>query len=171
MDLSMRPRFSTTTTRYATIIDALEGLTEAFEAVEETPCRVECFYEQQLEVRVAASHRHIWSPQLKLWVTQHEDHVHLRGIFGPEANVWTMFMAGYAVGGMTSLVGVMVLFSQMSLKGGERWGVGVLVVGLVVMAMVYGLSQAGRYFAREEMKLMYRTTRQSVLGEQVHLSR
>lgn len=159
MELRMRPRFSATTTRYASIPEALDALTLRFESTSAFPCRIKRFYDRQLEVHVVSSHRHVWSPQLRIWFTQHDDHLHVEGIFGPESNVWTMFMAGYAVGGMTALGGALVLSSQMSLKGGATWGGAILLLGLLIIALVYALSHVGRYFSLEQMSVLYHTLR------------
>jgi len=152
-----------TTARYATVEQALDAMTHDFEALSEVPCRVTRFYERQLEVRVASSQRHLWSPQLKLWLTGNDDHIHIRGKFGPEASVWTMFMAGYAVGGMTALAGLMVWGSQMSLKGDARWGGWVCLGGIIIAAMVYGLSHVGRYISRDQMRAFYRVARGTIV--------
>lgn len=166
MDLRMRPRFMVTTTRYTTIEQALDAMTGDFEELSEVPCRVTRFYERQLEVRVASAQRHLWSPQLKLWLTVHDDHIHIRGKFGPEASVWTMFMAGYAVGGMTLLAGLMVWGSQMSLRGGAQWGVWILLGGLIITTMVYGLSHVGRYISRDQMRAFYRVARGTIVEQE-----
>lgn len=165
MELRMRPRFSATTRRYASIPEALEALTLRFESISAFPCRIESFYDRQLEVHVGASHRHVWSPQLRIWLTQHDDHLHVEGIFGPESNIWTMFMAGYAVGGMTALGGALVLSSQMSLRAGPRWGGMILLTGLVFVALVYALSHVGRYFSLEQMSVLYHTLRDDLVEE------
>lgn len=165
MELRMRPRFSATTTRYDSIPEALDALTDSFESTAEFPCRIKRFYDRQLEVHVGASHRHIWSPQLRIWFTQHDDCLHVEGIFGPESNVWTMFMAGYAVGGMITLGGALVLSSQVSLGKGSAWGGGVLVAGLAIIVLIYVLSHVGRYFSLEQMSVLYHTLRDDLVVE------
>lgn len=158
MDMRMRPRFEISTRRFESFEHAVEQLTTRYKSLTSPECKVTLFYGQQLEIRVSDKERHLWSPQLKLWIENVDDHVRIRAIFGPESNVWTMFMAGYAVGGMLTLGGLMVWFSQLSLKGQDHWGLWILIAGVIVCGLVYGLSHAGRYFALDQMKSLYRAT-------------
>ena len=157
MELRMRPRFSATTTHHASIPDALDALTRRIQEMTPFPCQINRFYDQQLEVHVGKPHRHSWSPQLRLWLTRRDGVIHIDAIFGPEPNIWTMFMAGYAIGGMLSLAGVLVCTSQLSLRAAPSsfWGAWLLLVGLLILSSVYALSHLGRHLSMEQMRPLH----------------
>lgn len=117
-------------------------------------CRVEVFYGNQVEVRIARDHHHTWSPQVVLFLQEHEEgeQTTLRGKFGPDGQIWTMFMAGYACAGMLAMGGGVVLSSQMMLEGQSRWGLWLVLVGGALALFVYLASQVGQRLAEPQMK-------------------
>lgn len=111
-------------------------------------CRVEVFYGDQVELRIKREHHHTWSPQVVLSLEEQQDGTTtLRGKFGPDGQIWTMFMAGYASAGMLALGGGVVLSSQMMLKGQTRWGAWLMLVGIALAIVVYLLARVGQQLA------------------------
>jgi hypothetical protein len=147
----MRPRFEMTVS-----VDpdrALERLRDHLDT-SGCPCRGDV-YERQVEVRICEREHHTWSPGLNVLLDEtDEGGARLRGTFGPNPSVWTMFMAGYAVSGMTMGTGLLVLSSQMMLRGEERWGGWLLLAGVVGCALVYGLARIGQRLAAPQMEMI-----------------
>lgn len=115
-------------------------------------CRVEVFYGDQVEVRIKRDHRHTWSPQVVLALEEQDGATRLRGKFGPDGQIWTMFMAGYASAGMLALGGCLVLSSQMMLEGQARWGAWLIAVGGALAILVYLLARVGQQLANPQME-------------------
>jgi hypothetical protein len=154
MDAHMRPRFEARSP-LSSIEEAVRDLTDAYSDAE-CGCMARDFYGRQVEVRVHHDTRHTWSPQLKVWFDQGPDGaVRARGRFGPEASVWTMFMAGYAVSAMVTLTGLIVWTSQIGVKGGGQWGVLLILLGPLGALAVFALARVGRRLARDEMRVMF----------------
>lgn len=153
MDTHMRPRFLATSPM-SSAEASVRDLTDAFD---ETACGCQArgFYGRQVEVRVHPDTRHTWSPQLKVWFQEEGGVVRARGRFGPEANVWTMFMAGYATAGMISLAGLIVYSSQIGVRGGGSWGATLIPLGALIALGVFALARVGRRLARDEMRVMF----------------
>ncbi len=153
MDTHMRPRF-VATSPLGSAEASVRDLTDAFVSAE-CGCQARGFYDRQVEVRVHPDTRHTWSPQLKVWFQEDDGVVRARGRFGPEANVWTMFMAGYAISGMVSLAGLIVYTSQIGVRGGGSWGAALTPLGALGALGVFALARVGRRLARDEMRVMF----------------
>lgn len=152
MSIVMRPRFT------LDVGLTLEQVVERLEAEAAEPgcvCRVELFYDTQVEIRIIKEHHHTWSPQLVLFLEERDGRTSMRGKFGPDGHIWTMFMAGYATAGMIALGGFFLLSSQMMLKGQERSGVWLIAAGVVVSVLVYLLAQVGQRLATPQMELIH----------------
>jgi hypothetical protein len=101
--------------------------------------------QDHITIRVRASHRHYWSPQLS--VLMHDDEkentISIRGVYGPMPNVWTLFTISYLAIGTLSLFISIIGFSQQAL-GQEAPVLWVLPVLAVLAIMLYLLGQMGQ---------------------------
>ena len=103
-------------------------------------------------LRIHPSKKHFWSPQMDISIRNEDDDEHtvIRCLLAPAPTVWTMFMFLYALTGFGALVGFMIASSQYSLNK-DIWGVwmgaGFLGVGIIL----YGIAQAGKKLAQDEM--------------------
>jgi hypothetical protein len=106
--------------------------------------------------------QHFWSPLLNLSLeTDDEGRTVIHGIYGPNANVWTIFLYGYL------LIGSLTLFS--GLLGISQWVVGVNSWGLIVFGVLAGLliglyllAQFGQKLAARQTYLLHLTYEASV---------
>lgn len=73
--------------------------------------------QDHITIRVKASHRHYWSPQLSVLMYDDEKQktIMIKGIYGPMPNVWTLFTISYLAIGTLSLFVSITGFSQQAL--------------------------------------------------------
>ena len=142
----MRPRF-------AMRVD-LEGdaVMAAFESRKERgdlPFVVH-LYERQVEIGIRSDERHAWSPFLNLLVETAENGTTLNGKYGPAVNLWTLFLAGYAVATIVGGVGLVLGYSQ-SMLDQEPTGYGLAVAAAMMLVVVHVAGRIGRWFAHPQM--------------------
>ena len=97
--------------------------------------------------------RHFWSPQLSFELREDDGRTVLRGLFGPNPNVWTMVLAAYAALGFSAGFAGLLGFSQ-RLLGQPAWGLGLATCALSLMLLPYAASQIGKRLAAEQMELL-----------------
>ena len=106
----------------------------------------------QIEVSPHNQDLHFWSPYLKVRLEDNQHgNITLRGVFGPNINLWTFLLAIYAVCGLLGATGLLVAFSQ--------WQLDVATSGLLltsgcslIASMVWIAAQIGQRFAQEQMQ-------------------
>lgn len=109
----------------------------------EDDCEVKCF-PGFICLRIPEKDRHFWSPRLNLSLDEAEDgKTHVTGVYGPNANVWSLFLYGYLITGSIGLFSGIFGFVQKSL-GGSTWAL--WVFGAMVGAAIglYVLAQFGQ---------------------------
>ncbi|QDG53566.1 ABC transporter ATP-binding protein [Persicimonas caeni] len=144
--LRMRPRF-----RRRVSVAPDEVVTRFEECVQSKDCPfVIHFHDHQVEITVPKARQHFWSPYLNLLIEPTDEGAELDGRFGPNVSVWTMFVAAYAVLGISGGVGVLMGFSQISLKQQTSgfWVAGGCMLGI---ALVYAVAMFGQRLAGEQM--------------------
>jgi hypothetical protein len=103
-----------------------------------------------LVVGIKVSKRHFWSPQCSLNFEKTEDgKLSIRGLYGPNPNIWFLFVFGYGVC-LTLMMFIGIIgFSQYSLgnPAGILWVLPVL--GAIVVAL-YVASQFGQKLGAEQ---------------------
>ncbi len=151
MSLRLRPRFDIEFG--GTPDEAMEVMREALNCVE---CGILGHrYTYQYELRVPREERHFWSPFLNLLIQEDNGKTHLRGKFGPNANVWTMFVAAYTVLGITAFVGLIVASSQWSIQQAPT-GLIVTAVCTVLAIIVYIAGKFGESLAMNHIHRILR---------------
>jgi hypothetical protein len=135
-----RPRFSESVD-----LDPEESQERIVRAVERSGCGCELKrFPGFLTIRVPEKDRHFWSPRLTLHFTPTDGGgSEIEGIYGPNANVWAMFVFGYLITGSFALFAGIFGFVQWKL---DRPAWGLWIFGLAVAAMVglYLLAQFGQ---------------------------
>lgn len=109
----------------------------------------------QVEMTVPRRQRHFWSPYLKLRIRRDGEATALRGKFGPNINVWSMFLAAYAVLFLTGTAGLLTAVSQWII---DQPPTGLLLTaGCVVLSLlVWVAGQIGRRWAYAQMVAIHR---------------
>ena len=103
-----------------------------------------------LYIRIRSPHQHFWSPQLHLSFEQAAENVEVRGLYGPNPTLWTIFFLTYGALGMLSLFAAAWGFSLWSLgkDASILWAVP-LLVGLALL--LYLASQVGQKLGAQQM--------------------
>lgn len=95
-------------------------------------------------IHMATAQRHRWSPRLQLSLEEEDaDKTHVVGVYGPEHEVWVLFIFGYIITGLLATFSGIYGFTQMFLGDSPwaLWGTGsMLVLGLAL----YLLAQLGQ---------------------------
>jgi hypothetical protein len=142
----MRPRFEVVVPRPA--VQTLQGLRAALE--QPGAPYVGSVVGKHVLVKVRPGERRLWSPQLEVDVEGHPDGTLLRGLFAPQPDVWTFFVALYAVIGLLGFAGL--------LFGLVQWWLGTTPVALwsvpaalVLGGAVYALALAGQRLSQAQI--------------------
>ena len=97
-----------------------------------------------ITLRIPEQDRHFWSPRLTLHLDRREDgKTRIEGIYGPNANVWSLFLYGYLITGSLSLFSGILGFVQWKLDR-PAWGLWIFGLMLAAMVGLYVLAQFGQ---------------------------
>ncbi|MDX2305525.1 MAG: hypothetical protein NW226_22120 [Microscillaceae bacterium] len=105
-------------------------------------------------LKIPPQERHFWSPHLHLTLEEQETDTLIRGLYGPDPAIWTIFAFAYIFLSTAILFLGMIGFSQWSLNldSSILWWVpvcGVLLIGL------YLLAQLGQKFGAEQTFILH----------------
>ncbi|UCF67704.1 MAG: hypothetical protein JSV80_18430 [Acidobacteriota bacterium] len=108
----------------------------------DSPC-VGLVTEDQIELRVRSAERRFWSPQLVVRVTSSDGSCELKGHFGPDAQVWSLFLATYAFIVLCALFGFFYGVAQLMIEQPPvaLWSVPLAVVLIVLIYVAAGVGQ------------------------------
>lgn len=109
--------------------------------------------DQHINLYIRPGLRHYWSPHLQLEVRPQGGGAHLHGLFGPHPNVWTMFMAFYAIIAFSGLIGLTFGLSQLGLDQ-YPWGLWVVPAAAALGGGVYAVALMGQRLAHEQMVML-----------------
>jgi hypothetical protein len=105
-----------------------------------------------VELYPTREHRHLFSPRLSIVLYPREQTL-IVGRYGPNPDVWTFFVAIYALCSFSILAAIMGSASQ--------WLAGVAIsawigipVGLMGAVLVYATALVGRHLAREQVAVL-----------------
>jgi len=101
-------------------------------------------------LKIPPDQRHYWSPQLNISIEIKEDVTVVRGLYGPNPNVWATFFFGYAILSVITLFTGMIGLSQFFLGLDPYWLWAVpfcLLSGLIL----YLIAQAGQKVGAQQM--------------------
>ena len=98
--------------------------------------------------------QHFWSPQLSLEFEKEGEETQIKALFGPNPNVWLMFIFFYFFLGFLALVVLII--------GGSRWNLGLsagilwfLPILLGLIALAFFSARAGQKLAKDQMWHLY----------------
>ena len=121
-----------------------------------------------LGLHVAEAHRRRWSPRLILSLDENEDGTTaITGTYGPETEVWTVFLYGYLSTGVLGTFSGIFGGAQRFI-GQEPWALYVTGTMAIAALLLYLGAQLGQKFgARQTVRLhdVYRRALQRALGE------
>jgi len=136
----IRPRFTQTVDldleeSRARIVDGLTAHDKRFE--------VKCF-PGYITLRIPEQDRHFWTPRLTLSLYEAaEGGTRIEGIYGPNANVWSIFLYAYLFIGSAGLFAGIFGFCQWMI-GIHAWGLWLLAALIGLAATLYFIAQLGQ---------------------------
>lgn len=111
--------------------------------------------DQIVELVPHSSAVHLWSPQLRLELSEVDGRTDIHGRFSPHPHVWTLYMAIHAVGAFGTL-GAGVFGLSQHLAGQSPWALWALPIAPVLAAMVWMLAFVGQGLGAEQMYVLRR---------------
>ncbi len=151
MTLRLRPRFGL---RVNLPLDDVIRRFETLSVDESHSCEV-YLLDRQVEMTVDPEERHYWSPYLKMLLEREDSQTVLRGKFGPNINVWSLFVAVYAVIAMIGAGGLILAPVQVQLDQTPS-GLWMSVGCLVLAVLVWIVGKIGQRWAYDQMVYIHR---------------
>lgn len=105
---------------------------------------------RHVRLRIRTEHRHFWTPQLDVEVEARADGSLVRGLFGPHPDIWTFFIATYAVMTFCGITGLIVGLAQWSLDW-TPWALWSVPVAALMIGSVYGVALIGQRLGHDQM--------------------
>lgn len=95
-------------------------------------------------LRIPAAERNFWSPRLTLSLDPTPQHTtRVEGIYGPNANLWSLFLFGYLIIGSLGVFSGILGWAQ-HLIGSNAWGLWVCAAMATLALMMYFTAQLGQ---------------------------
>ena len=95
-------------------------------------------------IHISEKNRHRWSPRLQLSLEKTEDGgTHIVGVYGPEHEVWALFIYGYLITGLLATFSGIFGFSQLFI-GHSPWALWICGSMLVLAGLLYLSAQLGQ---------------------------
>ena len=105
---------------------------------------------EHIILKIHNEQRHYWSPQLSLSLEKKGDITLIRGLYGPNPNVWATFFFGYAALGIIALFTCMIGLSQWFL-GLDAYWLWMFPICLFIAFILYLIAQAGQKVGAQQM--------------------
>ncbi|MBC2606675.1 hypothetical protein [Pelagicoccus albus] len=107
-------------------------------------------------LRIPEKDRHFWSPRLHIGLEADQSgHTLVRGTFGPNANLWSLYLYGYLIIGLIGMFSGMFGLCQLYV-GMSAWGLWVFSGMLVLALAMYLASRFGQRIAIPQSELLER---------------
>lgn len=115
-------------------------------------------------LHVTEEARHRWSPRLMLNFEPAEDgSTWIEGIYGPEPEVWSVFLYGYLCSGMGGIFSVILGGAQL-FTGGQPWAFGITGAAAVVATVLYVAAQLGQKLGAGDTLRLHRAWEEAAVG-------
>ena len=133
----------------------------------ESRCEVKNF-PGYLCLRIPEQDRHFWSPRLTLSIESAGDgKTSIEGIYGPNANVWSLFLYGYLITGTLAVFAACIGLVQVMLDH-TPWGLWVLGLMLAAVVTLYVVAQFGQKLGVQQTFLLHQAY-ESAIGQSVEI--
>ncbi|EMQ96448.1 GTP-binding protein EngA [Xanthomarina gelatinilytica] len=112
--------------------------------------------DNHLFLKLPKNKQHFWSPQLHLEIDEiDENSSTIRGLFGPNPTVWTMFMFfHFIVAGLFIGFGVWA-YTNWALKTSYALQISLMFFMVLIWIALYVIGQMGKKAGMEEMHLLH----------------
>ena len=117
-------------------------------------------------LRIPENDRHFWSPRLNLSFDQTEEgKTQITGIYGPNANVWSIFLYSYLTLGSAALFSGVLSISQWAIDA-KPWGLWIFAPATVGIVALYFIAQFGQKLGAQQTFQLHQTY-ETAVGEPV----
>lgn len=148
----IRPRF--TQTLAMSVEEARQRIIEEVEKGAES-CDVKSF-PGFICLQIPEAEQHFWSPRLNLNLDPEENgHTHIVGIYGPNTNVWSMFLYSYLLSGTLAVFSAVLGFAQ-SMVGANAWGWMIFAAMMIIIVGLYVFAQFGQKLGAQQTFRLHR---------------
>ncbi|TWT94608.1 hypothetical protein [Stieleria varia] len=106
-----------------------------------------------IDFRIDRQDQRFWSPHLSVQVSDVETGSQALGRFSPRPEIWTMFMAIYAVVATVGFGAAILGYVQWFL-GSTPWAIALLPLGFIVIAALHMASLIGQSLSSDQMDLL-----------------
>lgn len=121
-----------------------------------------------LALRIPEEDQHFWSPRLQLSFEESGDHETLiQGSYGPNANVWSLFLYSWLVVGSLGTFSGILGFSQRMI-GIRAWGLWIFGAMLAAAVGLYLLAQFGQKLGAQQTFLLHQAY-EAAIGDSVEI--
>jgi len=119
----------------------------------------------QIYLLIPPEQQHFWSPQLLLQFESEEAGSSLiKGLYGPNPNVWILFIYGYAASGILGTFMLIIGLSQWSL-GETMWGMWIFGVCALLALGLYILAQTGQKIGANQTFRLHHCYEEAIDGQ------
>ncbi|MEL7531824.1 MAG: hypothetical protein AAFN10_10975 [Bacteroidota bacterium] len=121
--------------------------------------------QDQIYLLIPNEEQHFWSPQLQLQLDKDEQGNQIvRGLYGPNPNVWILFIYGYAALGILATFSLIIGFSQWSLAQ-SPWGLWVFSLLAFLALGLYLIAQTGQKLGAAQTFRLHHCYEEAVDGQ------
>jgi hypothetical protein len=101
--------------------------------------------ENHIWIYIVGEKRYYWSPHLHIELESRENQTHIRGLFGPNQTLWTLFMfLHFIVAGIFTIFG-MILYSNIGLKQPYTFDLVVMCLMVIIWFLLYFIARQIRF--------------------------
>jgi hypothetical protein len=147
-EIRLRLRF------YKDLDENIENVREKFENFKKN-CTQDCHLKMKhnhIWMNMPDAKRKYWSPHLHLELeSKYENETHIRGLFGPEPNLWTLFMFLHFVVAGIFIIFSVIAYSNYFLKQPYSMNLIVMLLMIIVWFLLYFIARQIRYKGYEQM--------------------
>ncbi len=120
-------------------------------------------------LRIHEKDRHFWSPRLNLSLESAEEpgKTIIHGIYGPNANVWSLMLFSYLIVGFLGIIAGVIAFSQWVIGTGT-WGFWLLGVAGAILVALYLVAQVGQKLGAQQTFVIHQAY-ESAIGQPVEV--
>ncbi|RLD26828.1 MAG: GTP-binding protein [Bacteroidetes bacterium] len=117
-------------------------------------------------IKIPKEKQHFWSPQLHLEISEIDNtSSSIRGLFGPNPTVWTMFMFFHFLVAVLFIGFGAWAYSNWSLENSYGIQIGIMVLMTVLWFVLYFAGRLGGKKGMDEMFLLHGFMRDTLKGE------
>lgn len=114
-------------------------------------------------LHIAAPQRRTWSPRLILSFEPAADGTRIEGIYGPEIEIWSVFLYGYLITGMIGMFSAILGSAQLFVHA-RPWGLWVCGAMATVAALLYLGAQLGQKLGAWQAFQLHQAYQAAVAG-------